>query len=247
MGELSDNLEERYSEVEEYLRLIHAFEVAIQSGVPRIGETGPNITVKQQRILFSSVYLQLYNLIEATITNCLEEVGSQTSKDASCLPGKLNDQLRREWVRYTARTHVSMAPENRLNEALKMCDHLTSSGGITDFAIEKGGGGNWDDSAIEKITARIGCSFKASKPVRAGVKRKIRDEMGSMELIVNLRNKLAHGSISFSECGQYDTAGELEQLAKRVCSYLRELVATIEKYLSDSHYLHPNVRPAAVA
>ena len=243
MSSLSESLEERYSEIEAYLDLVEGFETAIQSGIPRIGDDGPAVSVEQQKILNSSVYLQIYNLIEATVTNCLDEVSKSTMRRMVCLPGDLNEPLKREWVRSTARTHSAAAPDTRLNDATAMCDHLTASLPVGEFRIEKGGGGNWDDKAIERITARIGCRLSISRRVKRGVKKKIRDDLGSMELVVSLRNKLAHGNISFVECGQYDTASELRDLALRVVSYLRELVSTIDSYIDEHQYLRADARP----
>ena len=56
------SFEERLIEIESYLELLEALENQVRRGLPQFGEDGSTITVQQQKILYSSVYLQLYNL-----------------------------------------------------------------------------------------------------------------------------------------------------------------------------------------
>ena len=59
MDTLAEVFEERLLEIETYLDLLDALDRQVQKGPPEIG--GAPITVQQQRILYSAVYLQLYN------------------------------------------------------------------------------------------------------------------------------------------------------------------------------------------
>ena len=76
MDDFVQAFEERLQEIETYLDLLEALEKQVQRGLPKIGQAGPIITVQQQRILYSSVYLQLYNLIESTVTRCVEAIST---------------------------------------------------------------------------------------------------------------------------------------------------------------------------
>lgn len=243
MHELLDLFEERLGEIIAYLDLIEGIEALVRSGVPRLGESGAVITAQQQRILNSGVYLQLYNLVEATVTNCLDAVSKAAMRQATWAPGDLTAELRREWVRYLARTHVSMGPDKRLEDAIALCDHLIAALPVPEFDIEKGGGGNWDDKAIKKIASRIGFDLRVSRRADQGVKQKIRNDLGAMALIVNLRNGLAHGRLSFAECGQHDSVTELRSLSERVAAYLREVVAAFISYIEECRYIRADRRP----
>lgn len=248
MNILKERFDDRSSEVSAYLDLLMDIDAAVQSGIPRIGgNEGPTITTQQQKILYSGVYLQLYNLVEATITQCLDYVSKASMQHATHSPADLSLEMRREWVKHVARTHVDMGPEKRLESALLLCNHLVDALPVDAFDIIRGGGGNWDDKHIEKITTRLGFKIRLSRSVRAAVKKSVRDDRGALELIVHLRNELAHGGLTFAECGQNDTAPELVKLANGVIDYLREVVAAYGSYLQNQHYLLPEKRPKTAA
>jgi hypothetical protein len=243
VSDLVQIFEERLQEIEAYLELLDAFEKQVQEGPPRVGETGPIITVQQQRILYSSVYLQLYNLVEATVTYCIEAVTRAIAENGSLQPGDLSDKLRREWVRFVARTHVDLNPEKRLESALSLCEHLVQSLPIKEFRVEKGVGGSWDDLAIQDVTERMGLPLKVSSEVFSSVKRPFKNDQGPLAFIKNLRNNLAHGSLSFAECGEGITVGELRDLKDRTANYLREVTKSFQTSIDSHEFLLPTRRP----
>ncbi len=69
--DLLENFQERLDEIEDYFAFLNRVDTQIQERSPERPST------EQQRILFSTVYLQLYNLIEATMSECLAE-GNRT-------------------------------------------------------------------------------------------------------------------------------------------------------------------------
>jgi hypothetical protein len=242
MEELSHAFEERLQEIESYILFLEGVEIEARSGPPRIGSTGAIITTQQQRILYSGVFLQLYNLVEATVVSCLDGVTDVTLKAGSWEPGDLSTELRREWVRVTARTHIDLNYEHRLESALDLCKHLVEALPITGFKVENGGG-NWDDSAIEAITIRLGFQLTVSSQAYQNIKRPFKDDLGPLALVKKLRNNLAHGSISFAECGEGMTVGELRDLMDRTAAYLREVVNAFRAYINQYEYLVPAKRP----
>jgi len=241
---LSIGFQERLSEVETYLDFLSTMEAQAQQGPPRIAGAEHPISTQQQRILYSSVYLQLYNLVEATMSRCIEAVAGAAKDSAKWKPSDLSDSLRREWVRVTARTHVELTPEHRLESALLLCDHLVSSLPISAFNIDKGGGGNWDDSEIEAFSKRLGFQLVVSQPVYSAIKQPFRDDLGPLALVKQLRNRLAHGSISFAQCAEDVTVGRLVELKNRTVDYLKEVVDCFTRYVESFEYLLPEKRPA---
>lgn len=243
MGNLRAAFNERLEEIEAYLTFLDGLETEIQSGRPRLGASGPVITTDQQHILYSSVYLQLYNLVEATITRCLDAVCQAASTGGRWKPGDLSLELRKEWVRYTAKTHIELTDENRLKAAVDLVGHLVEALPVEPFKVEKSGG-SWDDAMIENIAGRIGLQLHISQDVYTGVKRHIREDKGALEVIALLRNNLAHGSLSFAECGRGVVVRELRDLKQRTSLYLSEIVDTFEAWVESYEFLVPQSRPA---
>lgn len=244
--ELESFFAERLGEIDAYLDLLQELETAARSGPPRIEGATSSITTSQQKILYSSVYLQLYNLVEATVSRCLDAVGAAAG-DSRWRPMDLNESLLGEWIRVHARTHVGLTPVNRLQAAVTMCEHLIQQLPMDEFKLEVGGGGNWDDDAIERISRRVGCNLVIAAETKLAVKRHFRDELGALKLIKNRRNGLAHGSLSFVECSDGVAVSELSSLASAVGSYLSEAIACFVGYINYHEFLRPDSKPAGAA
>ena len=230
--------EGRREEVSTYLDLMRNVDVAGQQGYFQATEGMAPISPLQQQILYANLFVQLYNLVEATITRCLEGLHmAACDSSADYKPADLAAPLLREWVRFTARTHTDRAYEKRLDAALEMAEHLIHDRAIGSLAIESGGGGNWDDDAIELVAARVGCDLVVAEAIRTAAKRHVRDDLGALALVRVLRNNLAHGSMSFGECGAGVTVSDLESIANCVLDYLDAVVASFVRYLDDRHFL----------
>ena len=246
MDDVSQAFEERLQEIEAYLDLLEALEQQVQQGTPKIGigeAKSTVITVQQQRILYSSVYLQLYNLVESTVARCLDTV-SKVIVGKNLQPSDLSSKLRGEWVKSIARTHTDLGYDKRLESALELFSHIVQASPMLTFKLEKGGGGNWDDEEIYTLfSKRLGLSLSISKEVSRGVKQPFRDDKGALVLIRTLRNKLAHGDLSFAECGENITARDLRELKDRVALYMREVIACFKSSIDTHEFLQPDRRP----
>jgi hypothetical protein len=64
-------------------------------------------------------------------------------------------------------------------------------------------------------------------------------------LIAGLRNNLAHGSLSFAECGEGVLVEELRDLKEKASLYLGEVVDAFESWIASHEFLVPDSRPAA--
>ncbi len=242
MDDVKKLFEERKKEIDAYIDFLSAVERSAQLGTPRL-TGGDSISVQQQRILYSGVFLQLYNLVEATVVRCIDGVTEAAITNGTWMPADLILELKKEWVRVMARTHIELSYENRLQSALALCDHLIGSLKVEGFKMDKGGGGNWDDIAIHQAAKRLGFEIELSKQVREAVKKPFRDDKGALALVKGFRNSLAHGEISFAECGENVTVGELRDLATRTSDYLNEVVEAFAAYVNKHEFLQENKRP----
>lgn len=235
--DVKSDFQERVEEIDAYLDLLDAIARETQSGSPKIGST--SITTQQQRMLYSSVYLQLYNLTEATVTWCLKAITEATSRQGTLTPNDLSDDMLREWVKTSARTSVPLNADNRLSEMLEFCRLILSGRPLSEWEVAAGGGGNWDDSAIEGVAKRLGVSLSVTKEAKKAVKKIVRDDCGALKLVKRLRNKLAHGEISFTECGNV-APSDLRSLASDITKYLTEVVDLFAQFVKDNGFIKPS-------
>lgn len=157
-------------------------------------------------------------------------------------PNNLSQEFLSEWVRFTARTHIDLNYDNRLESALELCNHFVNSLPILEFEIHKGGGGNWDDQEIYRLSQRLGLTMTVSSDTQRLIKQPLKNGQGALSLIKTLRNQLAHGNISFSECSEGVTAGDLRDLTDRTAHYLREVVACFQQSIDSNIFLLPENR-----
>lgn len=247
MEDLHEAFNARLSEVNTYLDFLGSLEAQAQKGPPKLEGAESAITAEQQKILYSSVYLQLYNLIESTMTKCIEKVSKAAFNDGQWHPADLSQTLRKEWIRATVGTHKDLTAEHRLQSVLTMCEQLLSTSPISSGAIEKGGGGNWDDDSIESISIRLGCDLAVTSVTYKNIKRPFRDDLGPLKVVKQLRNNLAHGTISFVECAETETVSRLIDLKEKTAAYLFEVINCFEAYISNFQFLHHSKRPAPLS
>ena len=72
--------DERYQEIESYLLFLQNVEKSVQDGSPQLSNVDAQITPEQHKILKASLYLQLYNLVESTVSRGLEMVVNEIYK-----------------------------------------------------------------------------------------------------------------------------------------------------------------------
>lgn len=243
MESVRANFLEKVAEIDEYINFLKEIEQQSANGPPKLEGSSHVISVTQRKILYSSVYLQLYNLVESTVNLLLEKVGQCATNGGNWSPADLSEQLLKEWVRSKAKTHADLNYDNRLANALELCQHLVQLMPVLEFSIEKGGGGNWDDNAIEKVSNRIGCSLAIPAEILAKVKQHVKDEMGPMVLVKSYRNRLAHGKLTFSECSENVTVSELFELKETTTKYLTEVIDSYRNFMAAFKFLKPEKRP----
>lgn len=244
------DFQERVEEVEEFLGLVAAIEHSAQNGVPLVragaSDEVTRVTPRQQKLLYAGVYLHLYNLVEATVCRCIAAIEEAASANSVWRAGDLSDEMRSEWVRTMAQTHKMLNDNHRLEAALKLCNHLIEMLPV-EVTISQGAGGNWDDEQIFDFTKRLGLALKLTPKTQKDVKSSYRDNKGALATIKELRNKLAHGAMSFTECGEGHTAAQLTTLKDATVQYLSEVVGGFEAFIQRCEYLHPTKRPAQPA
>lgn len=256
MEETIELFNERVEEVGAYLEFLKELDKATKSGAPRFEGSGTPISTTQTKILFSSLYLQLYNLVEATMSSCIDSVANAAFENPDYKPNQLSENLFKQWIRLMARTHADLSPEHRLDHAIELCAHLANALPVKDLrplkiatetkglTIEKGGGGNWDHKSIDKFSLQLGFKLTLSPKTRKFLNNTFSEDLGPISLIKHYRNKLAHGNISFTQSAENITVSRLEELTKQTITYMEEVVECFDVFIHNHEFLKPDQRPS---
>lgn len=218
----------RVKEIDIYLRFLgHVVE---RSAELRVGDRkrprNRAIEDDVQRVLKAGFFLMLYNFVEATVREGLLEISEalkveNVSYRAAC------DQIRTIWIGEQfgdlERSHAPL-PAFR-TKAQQIAASVLEDAVIALSKDKLPISGNIDARKVRQIATLYGFSHKCGKRARGGE---------NLELVKERRNALAHGYITFSECGRDYTVSQLRDIKTETVSYLRDIRKNIATYLGKS-------------
>jgi hypothetical protein len=229
----NDRFRDRVAEVDHYFSMLVATEDALlQRGMswrdgrkklPKILSSDLSL-----KLLKSTSFLVLYNLIEATVRDGVESiwlaVGNSNAKVFELLP-----ELRDVWVQSEFRKKDAFSASGNTYRALSIA--------ILNYVVEErvpsvafkrvGNGGNLDQQAIQELCRSHGVSFSPPRGTRAGV------DIGTIK---SRRNILAHGEQTFAEIGSSYTTSDLIEIKNRSKAYLRQFARRVDRYIQSSSF-----------
>jgi hypothetical protein len=174
------------------------------------------------KILKANLFLLLYNLSESSIKQSLAEIYEQIS-DEQLKYEEVIDEIKKIWIDEKHNNFKNKGTENIFRAISNLAEEIIE----IRFDSEKVIPGNIDGRKIKEFSVKHGFSSSVHKNAKDGVK---------LHQVKTQRNHLAHGHISFAECGRNYTIGELREIKHQVIIYLRRILKNIEKYLDDKNY-----------
>ncbi len=218
------DFEKRVSEIEMYFSLIE-----------NIGEKDAkiyfpnNIRKKIQshnieliKVLKANSFLLLYNLCESSIKQSLTEIYDSISAERPKY-SEVIDEIKKIWLVEKHKNFKNIAVDNIFAAINNLSEEIIDIK-FSDKIIS----GNIDGLKIKGFSNKHGFSSKVHKNAKDGNK---------LHLVKVQRNNLAHGIVSFAECGRNFTITELKEIKHQVIMYLRTILKNIEKYLLEKKYI----------
>lgn len=175
------------------------------------------------KVLKANSFLLLYNLIESSMKLSITEI-----YDSITLKSKKYDEVKIEikkiWISENYKNFNDKGTEFIFNVINNLADDIID----IKFKPEKVISGNIDGRKIRDFSDYIGFSNSTHHTAKNGVK---------LLQVKTQRNNLAHGSISFSDCGRQYTYEDLNDIKKQVIIYLRGIIKNIQYYLDNEKFL----------
>ena len=211
----------RKEDVEEYFRLLCfllSFETHRNISIQNI-DTGKSLVITQemQCVAKAQSLILLYNLVESTVCDCLNAI-YDAIQDESLIFGNVSDDIKNMWRNYLKRKNLSEKTKND-NDIINMAIRFDS------LAINISG--SLDFRKIQEVFSKHGCLLDNSS----------RDTIARSFLVVkNKRNLLAHGNISFSECGAHYLLSDLQKYKEHIVDYMQDVVNKTCDYIANKAY-----------
>lgn len=238
MRHVSRQLQARMRDILAYVRMLQFIEQT--GGVVWLQGRQANrleLPAGTVHVLKAGVFLHLYNLVEATVTNGLECVAESITTTGMKF-ADLNSPWQRAWAASYAKFDDELSSENKLVAALNMC-HAVARGMVMEIK-PRIGVGNLDDRRIEDLAKRYGIALVLRPTVTRSVKHQVLNDLGFLGLVRERRNGLAHGRDSFADTGRNYSTNDLARWSWATYQYLKDLLRSFELYVSEEKFRRGN-------
>lgn len=179
------------------------------------------------KILKANMFLLLYNLIESTVDNTVkcvcEEIGKENLKYEIMVDG-----LKRQWATVHAIKHLQSPNFEKLKDGIKTILDKTINECIKfeeGYEIEYSD--NIDNKVLFQIARDFGFKLKFAKSLKGG---------HNINEIKKKRNWLAHGNITFTDCGQNTSVEELKLFKEDTYKILDKFLKVVKVYITEQKY-----------
>jgi len=177
-------------------------------------QTVKNIDFNLSTILKANGFLLLYNLIEATIRNSINEIFASVHSKSMTFK-HLTDNLQKLWIKQEIK-NIRQEDIFALSKKILENELLQFKAECINIS------GNIDAKKIRDIAKQFG--YQESK------------NGSDLLTIKEKRNKLAHGEFTFSEIGKDYTVRELIDFKNNTKNYLDDVLFNIEQYINNEGY-----------
>ena len=171
----------------------------------------------------SNIILMIYNLVESTVVNTMNEYYSLIFKDPNFV--KKNEKILGIWI--DSIMISSYGRDKSFNDCKNTAHSLISKYSKNELRSEyrKNDSGNLDARTIQKMCETHSINFIKSK------KYEENELSNQLREIKETRNVLAHGEQSFIEIGRNLSEKDLAQDIELVAEYLQCFLKSVDKYI----------------
>ena len=224
-------LSQRAREIDKHLSFVIELH---DMAVGRVQSYGRPIDLEHIHILKSGFLVHLYNVVEAVMSQVLEEIGRDIPKHPSTA---WRDEIFAAWVKERTEPVPTKTPDQRVREMVKILSELSGRSQMTrlSWKVDRG---NWSHKEIENLAKRLSCNITIPADVfYEACKRNFVDNKPPVEYVRHMRNQLTHGNLSFFEASAALDPTQLSRLRGAVMGYMVAITGAFSAYLDSAHFL----------
>lgn len=193
----------RVAEIDEYVSHLESLE--LNTGFP----------VSLMNTMKSSALLMIYNVVESTMTNLLQDVFDHLHANNVSFDS-LNNKMKTLVLSYSKRRNSATLVEKMGVSAMNLV--------VACFERTEVFSGNLDCKKIRDTLKDVGVSSQHNYAEKA------------LQVVKVERNDLAHGVKSFSDCGKNYSAKQLRELHVKSAVILERVIEDFERFLTAGDY-----------
>lgn len=181
------------------------------------------------KIIKASSFLLLYNYIEGCILHSFSSVYEEI-QESKLSYGELRSEFQNIWIEYQTKKLLvnPNSSHSTYNEtAAQMVNSIIARTSITLSRDALPFSGNLNEKKIKEVCSRHGIKLSS----------KLSSVEETLETVMSKRNALAHGNISFGECGRDYVVEDLERMKASALEYIDLVISGIESFAKSKRYL----------
>lgn len=235
MSELKEVYDERRLEVSSYLEILQVIDGAAKNGRVAISGTKFVLESKQIKMMYSTLFLHLYGLIECILSSFLREI-EKFLRSGKATPSNLPPELFKLWVSNAFRGDKDLTLEKKIDIASQIFwsgykkEPITKDFKFYSSLYKK----NVDLNEIKAFLEKFSISLDLSKECNSAINRRVLNDENVLTTIKSLRNKLAHGEQSFFEASSGFDFATLSAWSATTLKFTDELVDLLDNYLDKN-------------
>jgi MAE_28990/MAE_18760-like HEPN len=174
-----------------------------------------------KHILLANTFLLIYNLVESTFSAAIEAIFIEIQAQAVAYDA-IQPSIQKEVIDNIRKNVAADSFISSVNDiAIDILNHYPRPREL--FS------GNVDAVAIKDISRKYGFSIRTeAEKTKNGEK---------LATVKKRRNHLAHGFMSFKECGQERPFEMVRAIKEESLLYIEQILNNIEQFLEDKKYL----------
>lgn len=180
------------------------------------------------KILKANTLLMVYNLVESTVMGGILEIYDKVKQEGLTYAG-VRKEIKDIWFSYKFRqVYDQQAHYNSYKgKALEIVNSILVGEVIELDRKATAISGNLDAQQIRNVCSEHGIIFQPDAKSRGGI---------VLETVKERRNDLAHGTLSFAECGRDYSIKDLGKIKDQAVLFLRGLLASMKQYYDEKQY-----------
>lgn len=224
MQAIIDMFDQRIQEIDVFFQALNELDKE------SVGRAADHYYYNQEfiKILKANSLIMIYNLVESSVMGAIQEIYDQVRQEG-LVYADVREEIKSIWFAYKFKQVYDQQAhyQSYKAKALEIVNSILTGSVIELDRKATDVSGNLNAEKIRRVCQEHGIAFFPDSNCRGGI---------VLDTVKERRNDLAHGTLSFAECGRDYSITELMQIKDETISFLRSLLAGMQQYYNGKEY-----------